>query len=176
VKDLLDAAFAPDGSRLLARTPTGFQLWDLSSNAAPSFTWPETSPVALPWWSPDGKTLLVQDAAGWQRVNLAEKRVDALLDVPPPAQPAQPEPLRFWRPATTNPWGPDGGTIVFAGGPGATWRGAALPATHGSGPGLFAARVGPTRVGAPRLIAEGNAATPSWDYADPSTVFLVGAP
>src|SRR5262249_21896124 len=74
-----DVAFAPDGSRLLVRTTTDFELWPLGAAKAPLFAWPETDPTALPWWSPDGKTLLVEDASGWQRVNIAAKRVDTLL-------------------------------------------------------------------------------------------------
>jgi hypothetical protein len=173
---LLDTGFSPDGTWVLARTPTDFELWSAAGAAAPAFTWPESDPVALPYWSPDGKLLLVRDAAGLQLVNVAARRVQSLLTLPQggTAAGAGAAP-RFWRPATDDPWAPDGASVVFVGHAGATWSGKPLPATSGAGPGLYVASVSAAAVGAPALVDGGADAQPGWSYADPATVYLVGS-
>jgi len=175
VPALLDAAFSPDGALLLVRTPDAFELWGTAPGAGRLFQWPESDPYALPWWSPDGKTLLIQEATGIQRVDVVGKAVDALLRLPAGGQTATLQAPSLWSPATAEPWSPDGGSIVFAAPAGATWRGAALDKPKGSATGLYVASVGADSAGSPRLLDSGDDRAPAWGFADPATVFLIGA-
>jgi hypothetical protein len=168
----LDYAFSPDGLQLLVRTPQAFELWSLSGDTTPLFTWPESDPLALPWWSPDGRTLLVQDDHGWQLVNPAGRAVKSLLAYrSPPAQPLSADVL--WHPVSASPWSPDGMLVVFVSVTGDTWQGAALPTPKGSAEGLYVAPLSASRIGQPALIDSGDDRAPSWSAVDPSTAYLV---
>lgn len=177
VPQLLDAAFSPDGSRLLVRTPDQFQLWRLGATA-PTFSWPEADPEAMPWWSPNGQYVLVQDTAGWQLVDLAHQTVHSLLHAakaPSSSIPADEHPASRadWRPAAGSPWSADGTRIVFAAAAGDTWRGAALPG--GASAGLYVAPFAGGSFGAASAIDNHADAAPSWSYLDPSVTYLVSA-
>lgn len=172
---LLDAAFSPDGSRLLVRTPTAFQLWRVVAKQSPLATWPESDPAALPWWSPDGRELLIQDAAGWRLVHIASGAVTTLLTYRAPATSAMTLP-GLWHPAAGGPWRADGAQFVLASPDTAHWRGRSLPQSQGSADGLYTATVASDgSVGAPMLIGSGADRAPSWSYINPSCTFLAFA-
>jgi len=172
VDRLLDAAFSPDGSHLLVRTPDQFQLWPLGA-AEPAFTWTDTDAGAMPWWSPDGRYVLVQDASGWQLVDLAHQTVRAVLRYAS----VQPTVLRAdWRPASGSPWSADGTRMVFAAGTGDSWGGHPVPPPPGGGgTGLYVAAFAAGSFGAATAIDGHSDAAPSWSYLAPSTTFLVSA-
>lgn len=173
VPQLLDATFSPDGSMLLVRTPSDFELWPVGASA-PTFSWSETDPYALPWWAPDGHALLVHDAAGWQLVDVSKRVVHTVLHfASAPANPTTP-PVD-WRPAANSPWSPDGSQIVVAGAVGDTWQGAPLRLPSGSPDGLYTASYASGRFGSATLIAGGAYSAPGWSTLDPSTTFLVSA-
>lgn len=174
VSDLVDDAFSPDGSWLLARSTRGFALYRVDGPGTPQFTWPDADPSALPWWSPDSRTLLIRAADGWRRVDVAAKSISTLLQLSLQAAPAS-QGTRYWSPATDNPWSPDGRSITFVAGTGARWLGGVLPPPSGASTGLYVADVGTRTASTPRLIASGGADRVGWGFADPSTVFLVGA-
>ncbi|HKS70766.1 MAG TPA: hypothetical protein VJQ45_10110, partial [Ktedonobacterales bacterium] len=175
VPRLLDAAFSPDGSMLLVRTPSDFELWRVGAGAsAPVFSWPEADPYALPWWAPGGHALLVHDAAGWQLVDVSKRTVHGVLHFAS-APPNPTTPPVDWRPAANSPWSPDGTQIVVAGAVGDTWQGAPLRLPNGSPDGLYTARYASGVFGSATLIAGGSYSAPSWSTLDPSTTFLVSA-
>lgn len=169
---LLDAAFSPDGDTLLVRTPADFELWRVGASA-PFYTWPEADPYALPWWAPDGRALLVHDAAGWQLVDVTHRTARTVLAFATAATPGGP-PVD-WRPATNSPWSPDGAHIVVAGAVGDTWQGRPLPSSTGSPAGLYVASYSAGAFGPAMLIASGGNAAPSWSTLDPSETFLASA-
>lgn len=177
---LLDAAFSPDGSRLLVRTPDHFQLWALGASA-PTFSWPEADPDAMPWWSPNGQYMLIQDATGWQVVDLTHQTVHSLLrsaTAPGKSSPADEPPASRtdWRPASGSPWSADGTRIVFAAAAGDAWRGTTLPALPGgASAGLYVAPFASGSFGAASAIDGHADAAPSWSYLDPSATFLISA-
>ncbi len=124
VNALLDASFSPDGTLLLVRTPTEFALWNTKGDASPLFTWAESDAYALPWWSPNGRMLVVEDSGGVVRVDVQTHKVDTLLSEAEIAPPTE-QPLG-WRVAVGSPFSPDGTALVFSSEGGATWHGGKL--------------------------------------------------
>ena len=173
VAHLLDAAFSPDGTQLLVHTTQGLEVF--ASGGARQFFWNENDPLALAWWSPDSRLLVIQDVSGLTLVDVARKMVTPLLVYRLPLPVQTPDPSDSWHPATGSPWSPDGSRIVFACESGATWRGNAIPTPAGGGAGLYVAALTDVGSAAPALI-DGHADTvPSWSYPDPSSTFLVSA-
>ncbi|HLJ80545.1 MAG TPA: hypothetical protein VKT52_03590, partial [Ktedonobacterales bacterium] len=175
VPALLDAAFSPDGSLLLVRTLTDFQLYSAATSGAPLYTWPETDPLALPWWSPDGRVILVQDATGWQQIDVIHHTLRPLLIYGQPGAPAMLDANTSWHPATTSPYSPDGSQIVFAARTGSAWLGSQLPTPRKSATGLYVASFQNGHPGQAALIDSGADYAPGWSYLDPSTAFLVAS-
>ncbi|WIG57349.1 MAG: hypothetical protein OJF49_000093 [Ktedonobacterales bacterium] len=178
VPALLDAAFSPNGASLLVRTPQVFMLMRLGTTQNVSYSWAESDPNALPWWSPDGQHVLIHDVGGWQLVDPAHQRVQPLLMydagatvLPAPVTPAAPV---TWRPATGSPWSNDGAHVVFSAGSGTAWQGAPLRKPHGADYGLYVASFANGGFKSPVLIDSGADSAASWSYLDPSTTFLVG--
>ncbi len=172
---LRDAAFSPDGSLLLLDTTSSMLLWPVSGQA-PRGVIQESDPLAQAWWSPNGSWLLVADSAGLRLYSAASGwRLQATLTYTTPLTAPTISATTPWRPATANPWNPDGSAFVFASGP-AQWQGVSL-ATPRAGPaGIYVERMGANGPsGAPALIASGDVTAPSWGYSDPSTVLLVAA-
>lgn len=174
---LLDAAFTPDGAKLLVHTSDGFSLRSLDANAdaPPLFAWRELDADALAWWSPDGSALLVRDTGGLKLVDVGRRTVTDLLSAPAggTGETTSGAARAFWNPTVGSPWSVDGTRIVFASNAGATWRGSPLAKPAHGDVGLYIASV---RDGAAPALIDSNADTaPSWGYLDPSTVFLAGA-
>ena len=172
---LLDAAFTPDGAKLLVHTSDGFALRRLDSDTPPLFSWQEPDADALAWWSPDGGTLLVRDTGGLKLVDVGRKTITDLLSAPggETGGTTSGAARAFWGPAIGSPWSADGTRIVFASATGATWRGSPLASPAHGNVGLYVASV---RDGVAPVLIDSDADTaPSWGYLDPSAVFLAGA-
>lgn len=175
VPALLDAAFSPDGTLLLVRTPSDFQLYNVADTAAPVYSWPEVDPTALPWWSPDSRSILVQSASGWRQVDVIHHTVRQLLVYSSPASTATLSASTDWHPAATSPFSPDGSQIVFAAPAASTWLGGALPAPRNNATGLYVASFQSDSPGQVSLIDSGADYAPGWSYLDPSTAFLIAS-
>jgi hypothetical protein len=174
VPALLDAAFSPDGSKLLVRTPSQFEVFSIGGSTA-LYSWPENDPYAVAWWAPDSNRVLVFDQSSERLVNVHRRALTSLGTVAPGGL-APPSSRHWWHPATSDPWSADGGRIVLVAGTGDTWLGKRFPAPRGSSRGLYVVSLsGDGAAGSPLLIDSGDAAAPAWSYADPSTTFLVGA-
>jgi hypothetical protein len=174
VPAFIDAAFSPDGSRLLVRTSSQFEVFQIGGSTA-LFSWPDSDPYAEPWWAPDGNRLLVLDQSGVKLVNIAKHAVTALGTAASTGA-ASPTARQWWHPATSDPWSADGSSIVLAAGTGDTWLGKRFPTPSGSSRGLYVVSLPHGEAaGSPLLIDSGDDAAPAWSYADPSTTFLVGA-
>ncbi len=173
VAHLLDAAFSPDGALLVVHTVESLTVYD--SGGAVRFSWRESDPLALVWWSPESKRLLVQDANGLTLVDVTRQAVTPLLVYRSPLPAQTVAPSDSWQPATDSPWSPDGSRIVFASESGASWRGAALVAPHSGDIGLYVAAPVDTGGSAPALIDDHVDSAPSWSSPDASSTFLVSA-
>jgi hypothetical protein len=174
---LLDAAFTPDGAKLLVHTSDGFllRLLDADADAPSLFSWREPDADALAWWSPDGSMLLIRDTGGLKLVDVGRKTVTDLLSAPggETGGTISDGVRAFWIPAIGSPWSADGTRIVFASTASAAWRGSPLAKPAHGDVGLYVASV---RDGAaPALIDSAADMAPSWGYLDPSTAFLAGA-
>lgn len=169
----LDAAFSPDGTLLLVRTPSGFELWNTAGGAAPIYSWPESDLLALPWWSPNSHAILVQDHSGWTLVDVPGRHTEPVLAFPAGAAlvPATSS-STTWTPATGDPWSPDGTQVVVAAAVGSQLNGKALPPPQHGDTGLYVLVLRSGHVGDARLIVSGEPRAPAWGYAAPDTVFL----
>jgi hypothetical protein len=175
---LVDAAFSPDGSLLLVRTPTQFEVFKVG-NTASIFSWSQSDQTALPWWAPDSNRLLVLDHSGLTLVDIHKHVMETLLTVQA-ADGSSPAPVTSteWHPATTDPWATGGDQIVFAASKGDSWRTggkATLPAPTAGDHGLYVVALQGDTPGLPALIDSGNDSLPTWSYPDPSTTFLIEA-
>lgn len=170
VNGLLDLAFSPDGSRLLLRTTQGFTVWNVAQPGQAVFSWTENDPAALPWWSPAGGRILVQDSGGWRLVDLAQRSVRSLVAFPG-AVTTDISDMTGWHPAAGSPWNAAGDRFVFVGSAQALWQGKPLAAPKGSNFGLYVGD--PSSDSSPTLIDSGADRLPQWSYLDPSTTFLV---
>ncbi len=176
VASLLDAAFSPDGTLLLLRTAGEFELWDVAQPGAstPLFRWPESDSLALPWWSPDGRTLLVQSVKGWDLVNPAQRSVQTMLRYTNAPTAQSPASSTLWHPAAVSPWSPSGTQVVFTGASTDRFHsGTTLPKPHTGTSGLYVVSIRGETLGTPMLIDSGADYAPGWSYLDPSTAFLV---
>jgi hypothetical protein len=172
VSGLLDLSFSPDGSRLLLRTTQGFEVWNVAQPGKAVFSWTEDDPAALPWWSPAGGRILVQDASGWRLVDIAQHSISPLITFRG-ATASDIANAGSWHPATGSPWDTTGNHFVFVGTSSALWQGKSLTAPHASTTGLYVADLASGY--APMLIDSGADRSPTWRYLDPSTAFLVMA-
>jgi hypothetical protein len=176
---LVDAAFSPDGSLLLVRTLTQFEVFKVGSTGS-LFSWPESDAAALPWWAPDSNRLVVLDHSGLTLVDVHRRVTETLLtfEASGSSSPAAVNSTQ-WHPATTNPWDMSGGQIVFAASKGDTWRQVGktttLPAPSTGDHGLYVVALQGDTPGVPDLIDSGNDSLPTWSYSDPSTTFLIEA-
>lgn len=174
---VLDAAFSPDGTLLLVRTPSSFELWNASGAGAatPVYSWLEMDALALPWWSPDSHAILVQDATGWTVVDVSAQSVRRVVTFPSASSPSPvtvPD-AATWTVATGDPWNPDGSQVVFAAVGGSLLNGTPLTQPKQGGAGLYVANVQAGRMVDASLIYSGEPQAPAWGYASADTVFLV---
>lgn len=170
---LLDYAFSPDGNLLLVQTPTSFEVWRVNggTDQPAVFSWPESDAMALAWWSPDSRWILVRDTAG---LSLANVRAHTARQLMASAAGAAAAPsTAAWRPLAGSPWSADGQRIVFADPGTGRWAGRSLAAPNGGTGGLYVASI--TGSATPTLIDSGADEWPSWSYLDPSASFLVAS-
>jgi hypothetical protein len=176
---LVDAAFSPDGSLLLVRTLTQFEVFTVGSTTS-LLSWSESDAAALPWWAPDSNRLVVLDHSVLTLVDIHRRVTETLLTFQANggSSPAAVTSTQ-WHPATTDPWDMVGGQIVFAASKGDTWRQVGktttLPAPSTGDHGLYVVALQGDTPGVPELIDSGTDSLPSWSYPDPSTTFLIAA-
>jgi hypothetical protein len=157
---------------LLLRTTQGFAVWSVEHPGQALFSWTEDDPAALPWWSPAGGRILMQDSGGWKLVDIAQRNIRPLVTIPG-ATPTDIAGVTSWRPAAGSPWEATGNRFVFVASAQTLWQGKPLPAPHSSASGLYIADL--TSNHAPILIDSGADRMPQWSYLDPSTTFLMMA-
>jgi Tol biopolymer transport system component len=172
---LEDASFSPDGESLLLHTTSGLLIWPVGGQA-PQGVIADSDPLLQAWWSPNARWLLTADANSLRLYSAAHSwNSQAILTYTTPLTEPQIDAGTAWRPATANPWSPDGTAFVFASPP-AGWINTGPPSLHATPAGIYVEQIGANGLsGAPTLIASGNVTTPSWAYLDPSTTLLLPA-
>jgi hypothetical protein len=175
---LVDAAFSPDGSLLLVRTPAQFEVFKVG-NTASLFSWSESDTAAVPWWAADSNRLVVLDHLGLTLADIHKRFMETLLTFQAAGgSPTGTVTSTEWHPATADPWATTGEEIVFAASKGDTWRTGGktrLPAPSAGDHGLYVVALPGDTPGLPELIDSSNDSLPTWSYPDPSTTFFIEA-
>ncbi|MFC8916960.1 hypothetical protein ACFT5C_14430 [Streptomyces sp. NPDC057116] len=85
--DRLWGDVSPDGRSLALCTPGGLQLWDLRTDRRADTAWtgrPSCEAEGVPWFTPDGRALAIQDGHGLRRVDVSSgKELPRLEQVAP---------------------------------------------------------------------------------------------
>lgn len=163
-------AWAPDGNSILYST--GIQETLLNIKTLTSFSFPVEA-TSVPYWSPDGKYLLLDGTHSLQLVRISDHHQQTLLS---DGMSTTNESFSI---ATTNAllspvpnslWASDSSGFVFLSHTRLSWLGHTLQ----SGKGLYTVSIDgqgqPTSV--PAIVDKGNDTQVGWSYQDPNTSFL----
>jgi hypothetical protein len=158
-------AWSPDGAHILVHQPGQWTIY--TSGGASAMMWNDTIAGGVPWWSPDGRAVLVIAPTALTLVTLATKSTQTLatFTATNAMLPAPGGPL------SSSPWSSDSQSfaLVTRGG---TWHDHTALATHTTaGTGLYIIAIG-ALAHAPRLIDWGDHQALSWSTPDPNTLWV----
>ncbi len=165
-------AWSPDGNHVLYSTGTAYTVIDLHGSTVMTI---EGEYGSIPYWSPDGRSLLLDGLHTLTLASIASKQSHILLrDASPPGStntlPAQPAVSALLQPALNSPWAADSRQVLFVTRQRLQWQGQPLS----TGNGLYAVSLDeqgqPT--GSPTLVDAGNDTQAGWTYEDANTSFL----
>lgn len=162
--------WSPDGTRILLHTAKGYIIHALAGT--PDQSWDDTDADATPFWSPDGRYILIRSETRLDLVTVATGSVRALATFAPPATPFVPQDawLAAALPITGNPWKADSHTFALVAAGGLWSNGTELSHKTGAGDGLYL--ITPEQTNPPSLIDWGEHTALSWSTPDPNTQFL----
>jgi len=178
VANLQQYAWSPDGQELLVRTASDYRLY--SAGGALRFTWNDTSAASLPFWSPEGRWLLILEPDNAALVNVATHQRQTLLrgtfTLPQPPGDASLAP--FLRPATNSPWNNASSAVLLTSNGQGTWEAQPnkpLPTSEGSGNGLYLVTLAQDNSAPqfPTLVDWGAHQNVAWSTLDPNCAFLI---
>lgn len=160
-------SFAPDGGHLLWRDALGYAMLNLATGQ--SVRWSEDD--GIPWWSPDGKNILLITQDHASLILVGTGKVTRLAQWSSPLLPSGDVAQSL--PATGNPWRADSQRFALAL-PGGQWLAAgkatALTTHAGAGTGLYI--VDRASLAVPALVEWGEHGALSWSTPDPNTQWL----
>jgi hypothetical protein len=170
-------AWSPDGDHILYTTGTDYTLLDIVGKSAFHVSGEDGS---VPYWSPDGRFLVLEGQHTLQLISMQDKRAQLLLSDTQQKNafatigPSQPVPQAssdaLLQPVPNSIWSPDSRHFLFLTGQRLFWQGQRLS----SGKGLYTIAIddhGHPQA-APMLVDTGNDAQAGWTYQDANTSFL----
>jgi hypothetical protein len=163
--------WSPDGERVLIQNSSGFVVHTLSGGE--DLTWAADAD-ALPWWSPDGKWLMVRSARNLVLVNVIKRTVQPLATFDGES-PEILSPDRLSHPVTGNPWSGDSRRFALIASGGMWINNAQLKThadTHSQATGLYIIDTHNLQR-PPQLIDWGEHTSISWSTPDASSQFLI---
>ncbi len=163
-------AWSPTGNQILYNTDQNTTVLDIQSRSSFSFT---TEQPDVPYWSPDGRLLLLDGTHTLTLVQPAKKRIEVLLSdgqTPGMSDGPLPAAAAFVQPVANSPWNIDNQRFVIATRGRLQWQNQTLK----PGNGLYIVNLNNQGepLAAPSLVQSGNATQPGWSYEDPNTSFL----
>lgn len=164
-------AWSPDGNSVLYSTGTSDTLLTITTHA--TFTFPVAAD-SIPYWSPDGRFLLLDGSDTMVMVQPARQQQRVLLDdghtSSAPNFPFVPTVSTLLQPVANNIWASDSRHFLFQTHNRLQWQGKALS----SGQGLYTATIDDQGQiqGAPVLVDKANDTQAGWTYQDANTSFL----
>ena len=164
-------AWSPTGNSVLYSTPQGYTVLTLSNGAQFHF---HTEHDAIPYWSPDGRAILLDGLHTLTLVHVDRQQTQVLLsDGTAPALSNAPLPniAAFLQPVANNLWNVDGQRFVLVTRGRTQWRGQQLNAGNGLYTVLLNNSDEPWATPSP-VDENGSDIQPGWSYEDPTTSFL----
>jgi hypothetical protein len=169
--DCRQFAWSPDGNSILYSTAQGYTILHLGDNTRFQFN---TEHGAVPYWSPDSQSLLLDGLHTLTLVQVARQTTQVLLSdgqAPVMTDEALADSLAEMQPVANSLWNTDGKRFVLVTRGRTQWQGQTLP----SGNGLYLVTLDGQHnpQGAPFLVDNNeHDSQPGWSYADPNTSFL----
>lgn len=169
--DCRQFAWSPDGNHVLYSTDKGYTILNIQNGTSFQFT---AEHGAVPYWSPDGKALLLDGLHTLTLVHVATQQVQVLLsdgNAPVMSDGPLPGNTAVLQPVENSLWNVDSRRFVLVTRGRTQWQGQSLP----SGNGLYMVTLNSQGKpqGPPALVDRNEHDTqPGWSYADPNTSFL----
>lgn len=163
--------WSPDGNQVLYSTPQGYTILNIQGGNSFGF---EAEHGAVPYWSPDGRTLLLDGLHTLTLVRIADRQTRVLLSdgqAPVTTDAPLPNPAAFLQPLANSLWNIDGRRFVVVTRGRTLWQGQRL----NSGDGLYTVSLNAQGLpqGLPFLVDQnGRDIQPGWSYENPNTSFL----
>jgi len=170
-------AWSPDGDHLLYTSGTEYTILNVASASAFQVVGEDGS---VPYWSPDGRFLVLEGEHTLQLISMQDKRVqwllsdtrqtDLLVTRGPTQSGSQVASDVLLQPVPNSIWSPDSRHFLFLTGQRLFWQGQKLS----SGKGLYTISIDDRGrpQGAPTIVDTGNDSQAGWTYQDANTSFL----